>query len=71
MILSMFTDRLTTVRCLEKFLNGEDSNIDYVSIDNNESLDDFKIRENDEEEKYFDEDDSNSSNGKNADEKSS
>jgi hypothetical protein len=39
---------------LEKFLNGEDSNIDYASIDNNENLDDIKIREHDEQEKYFD-----------------
>ncbi len=39
---------------LERFLNGEDSNIDYTSIDNNENLDDVKIRERDEEEKYFD-----------------
>jgi len=42
---------------LEKFLNGEDSNIDYASIDNNENLDDVKIRERDEEEKYFDDED--------------
>jgi hypothetical protein len=42
---------------LEKFLNGEDSNIDYTSIDNNENLDDVKIRERDEEEKYFDDED--------------
>jgi hypothetical protein len=42
---------------LEKFLNGEDSNIDYISIDNNENLDDVKIRERDEEEKYFDDED--------------
>ncbi len=42
---------------LEKFLNGEDSNIDYTSIDNNENLDDIKIRERDEEEKYFDDED--------------
>ncbi|UJR13773.1 hypothetical protein I4U23_000783 [Adineta vaga] len=42
----------------EQFLNGEDSNIDYASIDNNESLDDVKIRERDEEEKYFDDEDS-------------
>ncbi|CAF1168239.1 unnamed protein product [Rotaria sordida] len=41
----------------EKFLNGEDSNIDYTSIDNNENLDDIKIRERDEEEKYFDDED--------------
>ena len=43
---------------LEKFLNGEDSNIDYASIDNNDSFDDVKIRERDEEEKYFDDEDS-------------
>ena len=43
---------------LEKFLNGEDSNIDYASIDNNENLDDMKIRERDEEEGYFDDEDS-------------
>jgi hypothetical protein len=43
---------------LERFLNGEDSNIDYTSIDNNENLDDVKIRERDEEEKYFDNEDS-------------
>ncbi len=42
---------------LEKFLNGEDSNIDYTSIDNNDNLDDVKIREHDEEEKYFDDED--------------
>ncbi|CAF1490029.1 unnamed protein product [Adineta ricciae] len=42
----------------EKFLNGEDSNIDYASIDNNENLDDIKIRERDEEEGYFDDEDS-------------
>lgn len=41
----------------EKFLNGEDSNIDYTSIDNNDNLDDVKIREHDEEEKYFDDED--------------
>ncbi|CAF2558917.1 unnamed protein product [Rotaria sp. Silwood2] len=41
----------------ERFLNGEDSNIDYTSIDNNENLDDIKIRERDEEEKYFDDED--------------
>ena len=42
---------------LEKFLNGEDANIDYTSIDNDENLDDIKIRERDEEEKYFDDED--------------
>ncbi|CAF0995025.1 unnamed protein product [Adineta steineri] len=41
----------------EKFLNGEDSNIDYTSIDNNDNLDNIKIREHDEEEKYFDDED--------------
>ncbi|CAF1254313.1 unnamed protein product [Rotaria magnacalcarata] len=47
----------------EKFLNGEDSNIDYTSIDNNENLDDIKIREHDEEEKYFDDEDPFTYNG--------
>ena len=39
---------------LERFLNGEDTDMDYASIDNNDNLDDVKIREHDEEEKYFD-----------------
>ncbi|CAF3361603.1 unnamed protein product [Rotaria socialis] len=47
----------------KKFLNGEDSNIDYTSIDNNENLDDIKIREHDEEEKYFDDEDPYTYNG--------
>lgn len=40
----------------ERFLNGEDTGIDYASIDNNDNLDDVKTRERDEEEKYFDDD---------------
>ncbi|CAF4595112.1 unnamed protein product [Rotaria socialis] len=50
-------------QCIKKFLNGEDSNIDYTSIDNNENLDDIKIREHDEEEKYFDDEDPYTYNG--------
>jgi len=51
----------STSKCVcfvEKFLNGEDTNIDYTSIDNNDSFDDVKTREHDEEEKYFDDEDS-------------
>lgn len=57
---SKFISRFTSCSFsfLEKFLNGEDSNIDYTSIDNNENLDDVKTRERDEEEKYFDDEDS-------------
>ena len=50
------TGSFRNVFVLEKFLNGEDSNIDYASIDNDENLDNLPIRERDEEEKYFDED---------------
>jgi hypothetical protein len=38
----------------EKFLNGDDVNIDYASIDNDDNLDDVTLREHDEQEKYFD-----------------
>ncbi|CAF1036575.1 unnamed protein product [Didymodactylos carnosus] len=37
-----------------KFLNGQDLNIDYSSIDNNQDYDEVEIYGQDEEEKYFD-----------------
>ncbi|CAF3599141.1 unnamed protein product [Rotaria sp. Silwood1] len=54
---SAHVEQLLTQLTVKRFLNGEDSNIDYTSIDNNENLDDIKIRERDEEEKYFDDED--------------
>ena len=43
-----------------KFLNGEDSNVDYNSIDYNDDYDNIEIESRDLEEKYFDDDDDDS-----------
>ena len=40
-----------------KFLNGEDKNFDYRSIDYNDDYDNIEIESRDLEEKYFDDDD--------------
>eukprot|EP00096_Caligus_rogercresseyi_P015538 TRINITY_DN7990_c0_g1_i1.p1 TRINITY_DN7990_c0_g1~~TRINITY_DN7990_c0_g1_i1.p1 ORF type:complete len:258 (-),score=74.22 TRINITY_DN7990_c0_g1_i1:15-788(-) len=41
----------------QKFLLGKEERFDYSTVDLDEGLDDLRIRERDEEEKYFDEDD--------------
>lgn len=44
-----------------KFLSGFDKNFDYTKVDQNEDFDNIKIRAQDEEDKYFDEDESRNS----------
>ncbi|XP_013397532.1 coiled-coil domain-containing protein 97 [Lingula anatina] len=39
----------------ERFMNGEDEDFDYSKVDTNAEYDSLDIREHDEEEKYFDE----------------
>lgn len=40
-----------------KFLTGKDSDFDYSKVDTSDEYDDLKLRERDEEEAYFDQDD--------------
>ena len=40
----------------EKFMRGEEEEFDYSTVDTNDEYDDLKIRERDEEERYFDDD---------------
>lgn len=40
-----------------KFLAGRDEEFDYSEVDMNDDYDDLKLRERDEEEAYFDDDD--------------
>ncbi|EDO48482.1 predicted protein, partial [Nematostella vectensis] len=41
----------------EKFLLGKEEEFDYSTVDMNDEYDDLKLREQDEEERYFDDDD--------------
>lgn len=41
----------------EKFLNGDDKTFDYSKVDNNENYDDLKVLGDDEEERYFNDED--------------
>lgn len=40
----------------DKFMRGEEEEFDYSTVDTNVEYDDLKIRERDEEERYFDDD---------------
>lgn len=40
----------------DKFMRGEEEEFDYSTVDTNDEYDDLKIRERDEEERYFDDD---------------
>ena len=40
----------------DKFMQGEEEEFDYSTVDTNDEYDDLKIRERDEEERYFDDD---------------
>lgn len=40
-----------------KFLTGKDSDFDYAKVDMSDEYDDLELRERDEEEAYFDQDD--------------
>lgn len=43
----------------DKFMRGEEDEFDYSTVDTNDEYDDLKIRERDEEERYFDDDNAN------------
>lgn len=40
----------------DKFMRGEEEEFDYSTVNTNDEYDDLKIRERDEEERYFDDD---------------
>lgn len=40
----------------DKFMRGEEEEFDYSTVDTNDEYEDLKIRERDEEERYFDDD---------------
>ena len=42
--------------CHKLFLEGRDKDFDYSKIDNNSDYDDIKVIEQDNEDKYFDDD---------------
>ena len=41
----------------DRFMRGEEQEFDYGTVDANTEFDDLKIRERDEEERYFDSED--------------
>lgn len=41
----------------DKFMRGEEEEFDYNAVDTNSEYDDVTIRQRDEEEQYFDEED--------------
>lgn len=41
----------------DRFMRGEEQEFDYSTVDANTEFDDLKIRERDEEERYFDSED--------------
>lgn len=41
----------------DRFMRGEEPEFDYSTVDANTEFDDLKIRERDEEERYFDSED--------------
>ncbi|KAK2166046.1 hypothetical protein LSH36_43g05040 [Paralvinella palmiformis] len=51
----------------QRFIHGEDHDFDYQTVDDCEEYDSLDIRTQDEEEKYFDADDSQSMNSQNSD----
>lgn len=44
----------------DKFMRGEEEEFDYSAVDTNNEYDDLTIRERDEEEQYFDEEEMSS-----------
>ena len=44
----------------DKFMRGEEEEFDYNAVDTNDDYDDLTIRERDEEEHYFDSDETSS-----------
>ena len=44
----------------DRFIRGEDEEFDYGAVDTNNDYDDLTIRERDEEERYFDDEDMSS-----------